>query len=555
MYQIKAVSAMEKIMPQDGPGSAAAIESLRGLRGERVSFQIRMDFLPDEDGAYKRQRGHYTLRSPLRAHTRISRVGNVPVELPCYPERSDDDYISKKPGLFPDVLYPLKAGEDFFWNVYMPVVLMVTVDIPLDQQGGVYPLHFTFSTQNGEKYALKVMIRVEELAIRKNDLIFTQWFHCDSIATYHHVQMMSARHWKLIENYIQTAARTGVTMLLTPLFTPPLDTAIGSERPTMQLVKIKKDGERYSFDFTLLKKWVDLCHQYGIEYFEMSHLFTQWGVVHCPKIVVEIAGKDVKEFGWHTEAMGAPYRNFLAQFLPALTSKLKDWGVADKTYFHISDEPSANPEKPDYNNYLAAKTFVAPYLKDFKIMDALSHIEFYKNGLIQYPVCSTDHIEPFMEEDIPERWCYYCCSQGNLVGNRFIAMPSYRNRILGVQLFLSDMTGFLQWGYNFYYSERAIMPLDPYHSTDAMQAFPAGDPFSVYPWKNQAIESIRTVVFYQGIQDRSLLQMLAEKIGLEKTKEWVQAQAGMKIDFKNYPRNKDFLENLHDQIIEKLLEQ
>ena len=62
--------------------------------------------------------------------------------------------------------------------------------------------------------------------------------------------------------------------------------------------------------------------------------------------------------------------------MPALTAELKSLGIAGKCYFHISDEPSADPEKPDYQNYLAAKTFVAPYLKDFKIMDALSHVEF-----------------------------------------------------------------------------------------------------------------------------------------------------------------------------------
>ena len=88
---------------------------------------------------------------------------------------------------------------------------------------------------------------------------------------------MSERHWKLIEQFIKTAARTGITMLLTPLFTPPLDTAIGTERPTMQLVRVVKTGEKYTFDFTLLERWVKLCRKYGIEYFEMSHLFTQWG--------------------------------------------------------------------------------------------------------------------------------------------------------------------------------------------------------------------------------------------------------------------------------------
>jgi hypothetical protein len=61
----------------------------------------------------------------------------------------------------------------------------------------------------------------------------------------------------------------------------------------MQLVGVSKNGDKYTFDFTLLDKWVALCRKYGIEYFEMSHLFTQWGVGYCPKIIVD--GKN--EFG------------------------------------------------------------------------------------------------------------------------------------------------------------------------------------------------------------------------------------------------------------------
>ncbi|MBQ8893276.1 MAG: DUF4091 domain-containing protein [Clostridia bacterium] len=553
MYTFKAISAMEKVLPAGKPEETAAIKSVRGLKGERVSFQIRADFVHPEDGRWNRKRGYFTLRSPLRTATRIARVGYIPVMLPAYPDRSDEDYISKQPGLYPDVLYPVKVKEEMNFDVYAPTVFMVTVDIPADQPAGEYPLYFTFTLGETQKYSLKVTVQVEELALAKNDLIFTQWFHCDSIAVYHGVKMMSKRHWKLIESFIKTAARTGINMILTPLFTPPLDTAIGTERPTMQLVKVKKTGDKYEFDFTLLKKWIDLCHQYGIEYFELSHLFTQWGVEKCPKIVVEIDGKDVKEFGWHTAAMGDLYKNFLSQFLPALTAKLREYGVAEKCYFHISDEPSAKREG-DYENYLAAKNFITPYIEGFKVTDALSNVEFYQNGLIDIPICATNHLEPFMEEEIEERWCYYCCGQGEEVGNRFLAMPSYRNRILGVQMFQWDMSGFLQWGYNFYFTERARQPIDPYHNADGLMAWPAGDPFSVYPWKDEAIESIRTVVFYQAIQDRTLLKMLAEKIGPEKTKQWVNQQAGMEITFKKYPKNNAFLEDLHDKIIEKLLE-
>ena len=37
--------------------------------------------------------------------------------------------------------------------------------------------------------------------------------------------------------------------------------------------------------------------------------------------------------------------------------------------------------------------------------------------------------------------------------NRFIAMPSGRNRVGGFLLYKYGINGFLHWGFNFYYSQ------------------------------------------------------------------------------------------------------
>ena len=53
--------------------------------------------------------------------------------------------------------------------------------------------------------------------------------------------------------------------------------------------------------------------------------------------------------------------------------------------------------------------------------------EFYRNGLTDIPITATDHIEPFLKEDIPQQWAYYCCVEYKKVGNRFLCFPAYRN--------------------------------------------------------------------------------------------------------------------------------
>ena len=163
------------------------------------------------------------------------------------------------------------------------------------------------------------MIQAE---LPEQKLLHTEWFHTDCLATLYNVEVFSGEHWRRIEQFVQTAAKHGMNMILTPIFTPPLDTEVGGERPTVQLVDVEKSGEAYSFQFEKLKRWVDLCKKQGIKYFEFSHLFTQWGAKHAPKIVGYENGEFKKFFGWETDATSLEYRGFLQQFLPSLINLL-----------------------------------------------------------------------------------------------------------------------------------------------------------------------------------------------------------------------------------------
>lgn len=545
----KILSSLEKVMLTDSWDAFEEVTCLKAARGERVSFQLILENPVDK----KRTRAAYvSVRSKLSKHLKGFEVGYVPGQMPAYNERSTGQYITMEPGLFPDVLYPLKKGGRIITQLYSLKTLWFTVDVPVDIEPGQYPVYITLKGQeHGAVAKAKVVLDIKPAVVAPSDLRYTQWFHCDSIAQYFGVKMQSQKHWKLIERFMATAARTGVNMILTPLFTPPLDTAVGIYRPTMQLVEVEKQGDRYSFGFEQLERWVALCKKYGIEYFEMSHLFTQWGACATPKIMAKVDGKEQRIFGWDVPSDSPEYKNFLEQFLPALLTVLEKLGIKENCYFHISDEPSVLPERPDYENYRKAKAIVKPLLGGCKIMDALSHVEFFDNGLIEYPVAATDAVVPFLERDMKERWCYYCCSQCKLVANRFMAMPSYRNRVSGLQLYLHDMDGFLHWGYNFYGSKLSEYPIDPYQVTDGIHGWPSGDPFSVYPYENGAIESLRTVVFYEGLQDRMLLKELEKKLGAEKTKALVREWAGCDVNFKECLDAKTIMA-IHDKALELL---
>ena len=114
-------------------------------------------------------------------------------------------------------------------------------------------------------------------------------------------------------------------------------------------------------------------------------------------------------------------------------------------------------------------------------------------------------------------------------------MPLAVTRAIGVQLFKYDIEGFLQWGYNFYNSQYSVRSIDPFSVTDADSAFPSGDAFTVYPYKNGAIESVRSEVFYEALQDMRAMTLLSDLIEKNRTVSIIEKEFG-KITFTEFPR-------------------
>ena len=514
------------------------------LKGERYSYQI----------AYKSSEKFFAeivIDSPLSQFITVRSVGNVPSELPVY--ESDCEFCERnEPGLFPDVLFPIENNRVLIkrQNYY---ALWITVDLPKDTDTGDYEIKIKLK-KDGKTISENIFgLHVINAVLPEQRLIYTQWFHSDSIANYYKIPVFCEKFWALVESFIKAAVHTGVNMLLTPVFTPPLDTEIGGERLTVQLVDVKLENGKYSFGFDRFIRWVRLTQKCGIKYFEISHLFSQWGAKYTPKIVAEVNGRQKRIFGWETSADSIEYAEFLSAFIPQLIKVIRSLGIEKSTFFHISDEPNED----QIESYSMAKRTVAPLLEDFPIIDALSDYSFYESGIINNPIPCTNDIESFIEKGFPHPWTYYCCGQGGKLSNRFFGMPLSTTRIIGFQLFKYGIEGFLQWGFNFYNSQYSLRSIDPFAVTDADSAFPSGDSFTVYPGKSGAIESVRSEVFFQALQDMRALTLLCDRIGKKRTIAAVEADFGI-ITFFDYPRGTEkmlnlrksvnnYLDNLHKQ--------
>lgn len=474
-------------------------------------------------------------------------VGLAPCFLPAIP---DDPYIiSSTPGLYPDPLFPLTDGcinlSRRNWHA-----IWISIKIADNCKAGVHGLTFGLNGielwGKADDETVSISLKVIPARLPKQKLIQTNWFHADCIWTYYKVPCWSEEHWRILEKYFANMASHGINMLLTPLWTLPLDTAVGSERPTTQLLEIELKNGKYRFDFSRLERWIDTALNCGIEYFEMSHAFTQWGAAFTPKIMVRENGVEKRMFGWDVPADSPEYRDFLNALVPELTGLFDKKELQGKCFFHVSDEPA----QAQIESYGKASKMLRNLVAGYPVMDALSDIEFYKSGMVGIPVPSTEHIAEFMKEILPQRWIYYCGNWRNNVPNRQFGMPSERNRIMGLILYLYDLDGFLNWGYNFWYSVLSYdQELDPYKVTDAKRCFCGGGSFNVYPGKNgEPVDSLHYEVFREGIQDLRALRLLESLSSREKTLALIHEGLDYRITINRYPHDAAWLLELRQRV-------
>lgn len=538
--QMRWVSSLERVFPGQAPFDRLH-EPVTFLTGETLSVQCAFYIPPETSG-----RARVELSGALAAYASVRSVCLMPVRYAgCVREKGKTRPLA--PGLYPDLLRELPDGRVRLYPGQWQA-LWVTVTCGEDAPHGVQELTLTISPEM--RSPMQTAVSLERIAARlpAQTLLHTEWFHADCLADYYQTEPWSQEHWRIVENFLTHYAAMGMNMVLVPVFTPPLDTAVGYERTTVQLTDVWEEaGGMFRFGFDRLERYLALCRRVGIRRFEISHLFTQWGAHAAPKIMVWRDGALVRRFGWETPSDSPEYLRFLESFLKALTAALTAWGLADAVCFHLSDEPEADA-LPRYR-YL--RKTVAEWIAPYPIMDALSDYTFCESGAADIPVPSMDSLPLFAQKGVRPLWTYYCVAQNQGTPNRFIAMPACQTRILGVLLYVYQADGFLHWGYNFYNSQYSLEHIDPYAATDAGGAFPAGDAFLVYPGRGGYPEdSVRMMNMQEAMQDLRALCLLEQLWGRERVLDFLFREAGGELTAVQWPRRADFLLRLRRKINE-----
>ncbi len=517
---LKIISSLEKVYDED----AVPVKSLTGfsmLRDEKKSFQVA--FESDADG-----------ETELCIDTDVKGVQTYSVEhirsdFPMSDTGADDYFRFSKSGYYPDLLLPvsdnikIRKGVNIFW-----VELDAAKSVP-----GKYRVTVSVGCESAS-----VEAEIIDAALDFSDFLYTCWFHTDCLMSYYGFEAFSDEYWRVTENFLKTAREYGMNCVLTPVFTPPLDTQKGKERPTVQLIDVTVTKGVYTFNFDKLTRWIDMAHRCKVEYFELAHFYTQWGARYAPKIMATVDGEYKRIFGWDTKGNSKEYKEFLAAFSVELKKYLEERNLKDRVLIHVSDEPNFSMILP----YSKASRYIHKLFKGYKIVDALSDYNFYKLKIVSTPIPSNDHIDRFIGK-VKELWVYYCSAQKNkYVSNRFFCNSSLRTRVIGYQLYKFDVKGFLQWGYNFYYTQLSKALVDPFKVTDAGGKFPSGDSFVVYPAKDgTAYHSLRLKVFFDGLQDMAALKTLGKLTDKKTCLDIIEEKGKHNLTFSNYPHDEAWL--------------
>ncbi len=528
---ISTISSLEKLFKDGKP--CLKINKATALKNEKYNMQI---VISAEETMADLSLGISGIDS---CAVRLFDIGFV-VGGSAWMEFKDDYYVSKEFRQYPDFLtehegvFSIKAGEI--------KCVFVQIDCSLLSEG-VQEIRFICGNAQ-TAFSLTVL----PCKLVKNDLLLTNWIHMDCLCDEHNTAPFSKEFYDIFEKYLALYTEMGNNMLFTPLFTPPIDTAVEGERRTVQLIDVYEKDGKYTFDFHKLRAYFEFALKRGISYFEFSQLFTQWGAKSCPKVIVQTEAGEKKLFGWKTSADSEEYMGFLRALLPALREEIIYDGLQEKVFFHISDEPKTE----DIDRYKKLATFVREHIGEIKILDTVSDVDYYKQGLLDVPAVTTRSAEKFIEEGFP---CilYYCSVEfDGYLSNRFFCMPSQRTRMIGYQLYANNALGFLHWGFNFYYSYLSKEKLNPYEVSDAKGYFPSGDCYLVYPVKGGAVPSLRFMTMLEAFQDyRALktLEALTDKVYVQK----LLLDEGVK-GLKEYPHSMEWHLSFREKVNLLILE-
>ncbi|AMV39742.1 DUF4091 domain-containing protein [Planctomyces sp. SH-PL62] len=491
-------SSLKRVYPASKPGAAS--HRLAIPRNGKASFQV---CVRNESSAYIGFDCSVVDADDLAPQVRL--VGLVP--MPHFTPATDSaelEGVEHGPGLVPDPLLPetrvaLGPFETrSFW---------VSLRAPADARPGRRTLTariVPWGGKDADVAAMPVELDVSELVVApRRDFPVIHWWRGEATWDYYKTGRFDERWWELTRDQLRNMFDHGSDVVSVPLLVARREPF---ERPCQLLEVDEPEPGKYRFDWERTRRFVAMCREIGFKKFEWSHLWIYWGAENPVRVYTRKDDRFVMLWPPEISGYSDVFLNFLDQFLPEFHAFLTAEDLLDGSYFHLSDEPGEGQHIANYKRARQILREKAPWMKG-KVMDALSSIEYGREGLTDIPIPLVSAAQAYIDAGIPH-WVYYCCAPTGPWLNRFLDTPLSKIRMSGPLFYRLGAKGFLHWGFNYWHLMEREAIGDPFHdaSNGAWPNIPYGDPFMIYPGKDGPLDSIRWEVFAESLQDYAVLQ-------------------------------------------------
>lgn len=524
-------TSLNRVFNATEPGSSTL--SLVAARNSRIAFQVC--FRNEQAG---------TLAAECRIaqaddyKPRVRYVGMVPMHhLTPNTALAELDGVEHLPGLVPDPLWPMSRAwigpseSRSFW---------ITLHIPPDAKPGPRELTVQLELPDFKQtIELPVQLEISELVVQpRKDFPVIHWWRGEATWDYYKTGMFEdQRWWDITRAQLENMLDHGSDVIFVPQFFSRRETF---KRPCQLLIVDEPSPGQYTFDWSRVKRFTDMCREIGFERFEWAHLWIYWGVENPVRVYRKQGDEFVMLWDPSISGFSDTFMNFLDQFLPEFEKFLRDEGLMEHSYFHLSDEPGAGQHLVNYKRARQILREKAPWMK---VMDALSDIEYGRQGLTDMPIPIVSSAQAYIDEGI-DHWVYYCCAPQGPWLNRFMDTPLPKIRMAGTLFYKLKAKGFLHWGFNYWHKLEREELVDPFNDASAANypLIPYGDPFMIYPGPDgMPMDSIRWEIFAEGLQDYAILQTA----GIDPADPRLKAVK----TYGDFPKNEQWLNDLMRSIL------
>jgi hypothetical protein len=465
-------------------------------------------------------------------------VGNIPLTENA-PNQPADAVAREAPARFPDYLRPekqLDVSKDRYQAVWL------TLTIPESTAPGRYTGNIKVSCKEGEQtFPLHITVYPFRMPDERH-LKVTEWYTTRHFQKQHGISEMYSDEWfEMLEKYADNLVSHRQNIFQVPM------NSIGIT---------KLANESLEFDFTRFDQIANVFWETGMmDYLETGELarFGEKAWFDTEIVWKDFTVSDVES----DQEVTLPGEEVIPYLLPAFENHLRSMGWLDKTLFHVKDEPTLR-NVPAWKEKSA---IIHQYAPELVRIDAIETTFLFDE--IEIAVPKLDYLAEWYDvyekaaREGTELWFYTVgIYQASRYPNKTIDMPVIDNRILHWINYKYNLSGFLHWGWNQWYTE------DPYNEV----GMHIGDGWHVYPTENGVLNSLRWEQMRNGIQDYEYFWMLENKIrnlkdSLGSHFSWIDpTQRGREIcsqvvyDFEHHTDDPEILYRAKKEVIAELMD-